>query len=159
MVTFLMQDGQSGSFPSFGKKGIFWRKKEYFVLLYNLLTLIFFLQDSVFWPSGCLSLPLAQLLKKQDRLLKGPILFTTLLNLKDIHIQLSHSADKLCWKEEAGSYFMWIYQCLFTLRRIFKISQGGSLSLFSKNDLTLKPSFQSCAYPRSKRICMLLMPM
>lgn len=96
---------------------------------------------------------------KQDRLLKGPILFTTLLNLKDIHIQLSHSADKLCWEEEAGSYCMWIYQWLFTLSRIFKISQGGSLSLFSKNDLTLKPSFQSCVYPRSKRIRVLVMIM
>lgn len=34
-----MQDGKFGNLPSFEEKGM---KKEYFVLLYNLLTLIFF---------------------------------------------------------------------------------------------------------------------
>lgn len=61
---------------------------------------------------------------KQGRLLKRLKLFSVLLNLKDIHIQVFHSSDKLCRKEKQdGSCSMWIYQCLFTVSRTCKISQ------------------------------------
>lgn len=125
MVTFLMQDGKFGNFPPFGEKGIFWWRKNT-LFYYIIFSHWFFFFPHKILCSGLLAASHFLWLcywNKQDRLLKRPILFSTLLNLKDIHAQVSHSTVKLFWKEETGSYCMWIYQCLFTVSRIFKISQ------------------------------------